>query len=331
MYSLRRKQRRRRKLIKKRLRQGSRFYLKGKTMNITIDEMITETRNKNTYNLDCMSAIEIVTCMNQEDSTVPESIKPHLESIAQIATVFKDTILNGGHVYYMGAGTSGRLGILDAVECPPTFGVSNDLVVGLIAGEQSAIANAKEDAEDDEELGKNDLLDVNLTSKDMVIGLAASGRTPYVIGGLKYANSIGCKTASITCNKNSLLSKVSMYPVDVVVGPEVVTGSTRLKAGTAEKMILNMISTTAMILSGKVYQNLMVDVKPTNEKLNVRAVRIIMDATDCSEEVAKKTLELADDSCKTAIIMILTKQSKTKALELLQQANGHVRKAINNK
>lgn len=297
-------------------------------MRINLEKMTTEQRNPQTMNLDEMSPLQIVTEMNREDAGIPAAIQPHLKEIAQVVEWAAQSLSSGGRIFYMGAGTSGRLGVLDASECPPTFGVSADTVVGLIAGGPSAIMKAVEGAEDDQELGAQDLKDRHLTSKDLVIGLAASGRTPYVIGGIEYAKSIGCKTAGITCNEGSVIGKASDCAIDVVVGPEVLTGSTRLKSGTAEKMILNMISTAAMVQIGKSYGNLMVDVVLSNEKLQVRAENIVMQATGVDRETAKRTIAEAGGRCKTAITMILANCGKEEAQQRLAQANGHVRKAI---
>ena len=290
--------------------------------------MTTEQRNPDTMNLDEMTTLQIVTEMNREDAGIPAAIRPHLPEIAKVAQWGAESLSKGGRIFYMGAGTSGRLGVLDASECPPTFGVSADTVVGLIAGGPSAIMKAVEGAEDNRELGAQDLKDHNLAQNDLVIGLAASGRTPYVIGGIEYAKSIGCWTAAITCNEGSAIGKASDCAIDVVVGPEVLTGSTRLKAGTAEKMILNMISTAAMVQIGKSYGNLMVDVVLSNEKLQVRAENIVMQATGVDRETAKRTIASAGGRCKTAITMILADCTKEEAEQRLAQADGHVRKAI---
>lgn len=290
--------------------------------------MTTEQRNPDTMNLDEMTTLQIVTEMNREDAGIPAAIRPHLPEIAKVAQWGAESLSQGGRIFYMGAGTSGRLGVLDASECPPTFGVSADTVVGLIAGGPSAIMKAVEGAEDNRELGTQDLKDHNLAQNDLVIGLAASGRTPYVIGGIEYAKSIGCRTAAITCNEGSAIGKASDCAIDVVVGPEVLTGSTRLKAGTAEKMILNMISTAAMVQIGKSYGNLMVDVVLSNEKLQVRAENIVMQATGVDRETAKRTIASAGGRCKTAITMILADCTKEEAEQRLAQADGHVRKAI---
>ncbi|MDY6283122.1 MAG: N-acetylmuramic acid 6-phosphate etherase [Erysipelotrichaceae bacterium] len=297
-------------------------------MALNLEKMTTEQRNPDTMNLDEMTTLQIVTEMNREDAGIPAAIRPHLPEIAKVAQWGAESLSQGGRIFYMGAGTSGRLGVLDASECPPTFGVSADTVVGLIAGGPSAIMKAVEGAEDNRELGAQDLKDHNLAQNDLVIGLAASGRTPYVIGGIEYAKSIGCRTAAITCNEGSAIGKASDCAIDVVVGPEVLTGSTRLKAGTAGKMILNMISTAAMVQIGKSYGNLMVDVVLSNEKLQVRAENIVMQATGVDRETAKRTIASAGGRCKTAITMILADCTKEEAEQRLAQADGHVRKAI---
>ncbi len=291
-------------------------------------QMTTELRNEDTMNLDTMSSLEIITVMNREDEKIPKVIHGHLEEIALAADWGVESLLQGGRIFYIGAGTSGRLGVLDASECPPTFGVSPDVVIGLIAGGEKAFTKAVEGAEDSRELAVQDLKDQALAKKDLVIGLAASGRTPYVLGGLEYARSLGCHTVAVSCNADSEISRVAELGIDVVVGPEILTGSTRLKAGTAQKMILNMISTAAMVRTGKAYENLMVDVAQTNEKLRMRALRIVTEATGADRETAEKTLALAGGKCKTAITMILANCSRREAEERLTKAGGFVRKAI---
>ena len=297
-------------------------------IDLNIKKMSTETRNAKTMNLDIMSTLDIVKVMNEEDKLVPLAVEKELTNISKIVDQCVDSLSNNGRIFYLGAGTSGRLGVLDASECPPTFGVEPTLFNGLIAGGSEAFLRAIEGAEDSLDLATSDLKERNLTSKDTVIGIAASGRTPYVIGGLSYAKTIGAHTASISCNKDSKISKYADVSVEVICGPEVVTGSTRLKAGTAQKMILNMISTASMVKMGKVYHNLMVDVVQTNEKLHVRAVHIIMEATGVSEEEASIKLLEADNSAKVAIVMILTSSNKQEAIEKLNKAKGHVREAI---
>lgn len=297
-------------------------------MSLNLKNMSTETRNQNTMNLDIMTPLEVVTVMNQEDAKVPEAIKPALPNIAQCVTWAIQSIEAGGRIIYMGAGTSGRLGVLDAVECPPTFGVAPEVVVGLIAGGEKAFIKAVEGAEDSRELGRQDLVDINLEARDIVIGIAASGRTPYVLGGLAYAKEVGCRTVGISCNPGSAVGAAAELAIEVVPGPECLTGSTRLKSGTCQKLILNMISTATMVGCGKAYQNLMVDVMQTNEKLVVRAQNIVMEATGCDRETAAEKIEIAGGNAKTAITMILADCGLEEARERLQKAKGHVREAI---
>lgn len=291
---------------------------------IDLKKFSTETRNTNTMSLDTMTPLEIVTVMNQEDNKVIAAVNSQLEKIAEVVTWATESLYNDGRIIYMGAGTSGRLGVLDAVECPPTFGVSFENVVGLMAGGEQAFVKAQEGAEDSETSGHDDLVNINLTSSDIVIGLAASGRTPYVIGGLKYAKEVGCKTATISCNENSKIGTYADISIEAVVGPEVLTGSTRLKSGTAQKMILNMISTGSMVGFGKAYSNLMVDVKQSNEKLVVRAQNIVIEATGVTREVAEATLSKSNDSVKVAIVMIMFEVDYEQALSLLKDAKGHI-------
>ena len=297
-------------------------------MSLNLKNMSTETRNQNTMNLDIMSPLEVVTVMNQEDAKVPAAITPALPNIAQCVTWAIESIEAGGRIIYMGAGTSGRLGVLDAVECPPTFGVAPEVVVGLIAGGEKAFVKAVEGAEDSRELGRQDLIDINLEKRDIVIGIAASGRTPYVLGGLAYAQEVGCHTVGISCNPGSAVGAAAELAIEVVPGPECLTGSTRLKSGTCQKLILNMISTATMVGCGKAYQNLMVDVMQTNEKLVVRAQNIVMEATGCEREVAAEKIAIAGGNAKTAITMILADCGLEEAKERLAKARGHVREAI---
>lgn len=305
------------------------FYLKGVLqLSTDLQSLTTETRNPDTMDLDIMSPLEMVTVMNREDAKVPQVISTLLPQIAQAVEWAISSLESGGRVFYIGAGTSGRLGVLDAAECPPTFGVSPDLIVGLIAGGEKAFIKAVEGAEDNRELGKEDLAAYNLRSNDLVIGIAASGRTPYVIGGLTYAREVGCRTVAISCNKDSDISKVADLAIEALVGPEVLTGSTRLKAGTAQKLILNMISTAAMVGIGKAYQNLMVDVIQTNEKLCIRAEKIVMEATGVDRDTARAKIAEAEGSVKTAIIMILLDCTVEEAKERLRRSRGHVREAI---
>ena len=297
-------------------------------MSLNLKNMSTETRNQNTMNLDIMTPLEVVTVMNNEDAKVPEAIKPALPNIAQCVTWAIQSIEAGGRIIYMGAGTSGRLGVLDAVECPPTFGVAPEVVVGLIAGGEKAFVKAVEGAEDSRELGHDDLVNINLEARDIVIGIAASGRTPYVLGGLAYAKEVGCHTVAISCNPGSAIGQAAELAIEVVPGPECLTGSTRLKSGTCQKLILNMISTATMVGCGKAYQNLMVDVMQTNEKLVVRAQNIVMEATGCDRETAAEKIAIAGGNAKTAITMILADCGLEEARARLEKAKGHVREAI---
>lgn len=296
-----------------------------------LSKMMTETRNPNTMDLDQMSALQIVTAMNQEDRRVPEGIEPVLPQIAAVVDAVEAAFCKGGRLFYLGAGTSGRLGVLDASECPPTFGVDPGMVVGLIAGGDRALRFPIEGAEDSRELGRQDLVDHNLTANDVVVGIAASGRTPYVLGALEYARSLGCTTAAIACNKNSAVGQAADIAIEAQVGPEVLTGSTRLKAGTAQKMILNMISTGAMVRIGKAYHNLMVDVVQSNEKLQTRAENIVMEATGVERKEARAVIDAAGGKVKLAITMILTDKDAVQAQQLLEQAGGRVRDAIRQK
>ena len=296
-------------------------------MNTDIAKLSTEQRNPESMNLDQMTPLEICTLMNEQDSLVIQAVHEQLPSIAKASALAAEHLKKGGRLIYCGAGTSGRLGVLDAVECPPTFGVSSDTVVGLMAGGAGTMAHAKEDAEDHAEYGKEDLQNIHCNENDFVIGLAASGRTPYVIGALDYASSVGAATAAIACNSGSLIGKHADIAIEPVCGPEVLTGSTRLKSGTAQKMILNMISTSVMIQCGKVYQNLMVDVKPTNEKLVRRAESIIMSATGCTQPEAEKARIESDGHVKTAIVMKLKHCSREQAEILLKNAEGFVSRA----
>ncbi len=297
-------------------------------MTLNLAKIATEIRNPNTMELDMMTPLELITVMNEEDANVPKVIKPQLPQIARCIQWTTASVESGGRIIYMGAGTSGRLGVLDAVECPPTFGVSPDVVVGLIAGGERAFVRAVEGAEDSRDLGQQDLKEIGLSSRDTVIGIAASGRTPYVLGGLAYAKSIGCHTAAIACNRGSEIGKLAELAIEVTPGPEVLTGSTRLKAGTCQKLILNMISTATMVQCGKAYENLMVDVMQTNEKLVARAQNIVMAATGVEREVAREKIAEAGGSCKLAITMILANCDLETAKNRLDRAKGRVREAI---
>ena len=297
---------------------------------IILEGLSTETRNPETMNLDEMTSLEIVKSMNIEDSKVPFVISKLLPEISKVVDIAAEALKNKGRIFYIGAGTSGRLGVVDSSECPPTFNASPNDFIGLIAGGEKAFIKAVEGAEDSEDLGKQDLLNKNFNRNDICIGLAASGRTPYVIGGLKYAKSIGAKTVSISCNKDSKIGKIADISIEAIVGPEVLTGSTRLKAGTAQKLILNMISTGAMILNGKSYKNLMVDLQMTNKKLETRGINIIKEATGVDENEAKEYIKKANGSVKIAIVMILSNCDYEIAKNKLDKSEGKVRLAIKN-
>lgn len=293
-----------------------------------LEKLTTEKRNPNTMEIDKKSIKEILQIMNKEDQYVPIAVSKELDKIESAIKLVIDSFNLGGRLIYIGAGTSGRLGVLDASECPPTFGVDPTMVQGIIAGGKTAITQAIEGAEDNETLGGDDLKAIELSNKDTVVGIAASGRTPYVIGALKYAKSIGAKTVSISNNKNSIIGRLADVAIEVETGPEVITGSTRLKAGTAQKLILNMISTVSMIGIGKVFENLMVDVQPTNQKLKERSKRIIMEATGVDYETASKVFEEANQNVKTAIVMILLNCDYETAVENLKKAKGFIRKTL---
>lgn len=291
-----------------------------------INKMTTEQRNEKTMHLDELSTEDFVALMNQEDQTVAQAIAKENTSIARVIDTVIEGFKQGGRLIYMGAGTSGRLGVLDAAECVPTFSVTRDDVIGLIAGGAKAMTEAVEGAEDSKTLGKQDLKHLKLNETDTVIGLAASGRTPYVIGGLEYANTISANTAAIACNKNTAIGAVADIAIEIEVGPEILTGSTRLKSGTAQKLVLNMISTGAMVGIGKVYENLMVDVQPTNEKLRRRALNIISEVANTSESESKELFHDSNGHVKAAIVMGLHDITYEEAVERLEKANGFIRK-----
>lgn len=293
-----------------------------------LTKLTTERRNERTMHLDELSSLEILTIMNEEDAKVPLAIKEELPTINTVVEEIIKSFNKGGRLIYIGAGTSGRLGILDAAECVPTFGTDPEMVQGIIAGGNSAMTVAVEGAEDSKELAIEDLKNIKLNENDTVIGIAASGRTPYVIGGLEYAKSVNATTATIACNKNAEISNYAEFPIEVDAGAEVLTGSTRLKAGTTQKLILNMLSTVSMIGIGKVYNNLMVDVKATNEKLVERSKRIIMEATGCDYPTAENTFETSNQNVKLAIIMILTDVTKEEAEEKLTKGKGFIKNSI---
>ncbi|NSW90744.1 MAG: N-acetylmuramic acid 6-phosphate etherase [Firmicutes bacterium] len=295
---------------------------------MNLGQLITEQRNQNTKNIDRLDTLEILKLINEEDKTVAFCVEKVIPDISKAIEIVVESFKKGGRLFYVGTGTSGRIAIADAAECPPTFGVPPDMVQGIIAGGDTAMRTPVEDTEDNEEQGGIDIRAKGCCEKDVVMGITASGRTPYVIGALKEAREIGAKTISLSNNPDSAIGKIADHKIEVVTGPEVIMGSTRMKAGTSQKMILNMITTTAMIKLGKVYSNLMVDMIPTNKKLIDRAVRLIMHATGISFEQAERYLAMAGNSVKAAIVMIEAEVDIAEAEELLKKADGVVAKAI---
>ncbi|MDW2322532.1 N-acetylmuramic acid 6-phosphate etherase [Vibrio sp. 1159] len=293
-----------------------------------LSHLVSEGRNPDTMDIDLLPSLDIVQRINQQDKLVPLAVEKVLPEIAEAVDKITEAFKVGGRLFYIGAGTSGRLGVLDASECPPTFGTDPEMVVGIIAGGKEAMFRAKEGAEDDPALGEQDLKENTLTQRDVVVGIAASGRTPYVIGGLEYANELGATTVALSCNPDSPIADIADIAISPVVGPEALTGSTRLKSGTAQKLALNMLTTASMIRLGKSYQNLMVDVKATNAKLVARAARIVMQATDCTNQEAKTALKETDYDAKLAILMILTGLDRESATEQLNAKQGYLRKVV---
>jgi len=289
---------------------------------------LTEERNPLTINIDTLPTLDMLMLINAEDQKVALAVRDELQNIAAAVDAITSRMQHGGRLIYMGAGTSGRLGVLDASECPPTFGTPRELVVGLIAGGDIALTDAIEGAEDDQIGGTHEIAKLNVSENDSVVSIAASGRTPYAIGGLEEAKKRGALTVSIACNRPSPLEELAEIGIALIVGPEVVSGSTRLKAGTAQKMVLNMISTAVMIRLGKTYTNLMVDVQPTNIKLRQRARRIVADATGLTLEQATQILQESDGEVKTAIVAALANVSPVVARQRLLKTGGFVRKAI---
>ena len=275
-----------------------------------------------------MSSLEIVETINREDQAIADAVRKEAPSIARAADAVVTSLQNGGRLIYIGAGTSGRLGVLDASECPPTFNTDPKQVVGLIAGGYSALVQSIEGAEDFPEYGKKDLEEIELVKKDTVVGIATSGRTPYVIGGVEYANSLGCETVGLVCNAESELAKVAKVTICPIVGPEIVTGSTRMKAGTATKLVLNSITTAAMIRLGKTFGNLMVDLRATNSKLRDRSRRIVRDLGKVTDDKAAELLGLCDGEVKTAIVMAHRNVDAIASRQLLLTAKGHLRLAL---
>ncbi len=294
----------------------------------TLSSLVSEERNPDTMDLDTLSSIELVTKINTQDKLVPLAIEKELPHIATAVDAITQAFNSGGRLLYIGSGTSGRLGILDASECPPTFGVDNNMVIGLISGGKDAVFKSIEKAEDSADMGQQDLINQSLCNKDVVVGIAASGRTPYVVGALKYAKSIGAVSIALSCNTDAEISRHADISISPVVGPEVLTGSTRLKSGTAQKLVLNMLTTASMVRVGKCYQNLMVDVKASNDKLVARAIRIVMQATECTKNEAADVLSQCQYEVKTAILMKLTGLSYEEATNSLTACKAHLRQAI---
>jgi N-acetylmuramic acid 6-phosphate etherase len=297
-------------------------------MKINLSQMVTESRNPASSQIDTLPTLDMLAVINSEDQKVPLAVAATLPAIAKVVDLVVEAFACGGRLIYCGAGTSGRLGILDASECPPTYGTPREQVVGLIAGGHTAILQAVENAEDNPQMGEQDLRNLGFNARDVLVGIAASGRTPYVLGAMAYARSVGATAVAISCNPNSAMSQAADIAIEPVVGPEVVTGSSRMKAGTAQKLILNMITTGAMIRSGKVYSNLMVDVEATNAKLVQRQVNIVVEATECSPEEAEEALNQCQRHCKTAIVMILGGLSAPEASAVLSNNKGFIRQAL---
>lgn len=295
---------------------------------VDVKKISTEGRNQNTMDIDLLSTTEMLVKINNEDKTVAYAVEKAIPQISLTVDAAVDCLEKGGRIIYIGAGTSGRLGVLDAVECPPTYGVSPDLVVGLMAGGMKATSFAVEGAEDRKDFAVEDLQGINLTSNDIVIGIAASGRTPYVIGGIEYAKTIGAKTSCITTSSGSVLASMVDFPIEAVTGAEVINGSTRMKSGTAQKLICNMISTSCFIKMGKVYENMMIDLQATNEKLVARSLGIISELTGYTKETAIEKLN-EYGSVKKVLISYFTRCEDIKKIEAaLEKVNGNIRKAI---
>jgi N-acetylmuramic acid 6-phosphate etherase len=293
-----------------------------------LERLVSEGRNPKTLDIDLLPTLEILKKINDEDRGVPEAVAAVMPEIALAVDRIVEAFKKGSRLVYMGAGTSGRLGVLDASECPPTFGVPEGMVVGLIAGGRDALVQAIEGAEDEPEAGAKALENIGLTANDVLVGIAVSGRTPYVIGGLNYARQVGATTVALSCNTASVIAGIADIAISPVVGPEVLTGSSRLKAGTAQKLVLNMLTTASMIRIGKSYQNLMVDVHASNKKLVARASRIVMQATDCSAEQAREALDRTHNDVKQAILVTMTGMGVEDARKTLLNAGGFLRTAI---
>ncbi|MBD2815692.1 N-acetylmuramic acid 6-phosphate etherase [Xenorhabdus sp. Flor] len=297
-------------------------------MKFDLNNLVTESRNPASTHIDELSTLNMLRVINDEDKKVAVAVEQTLPQVALVVDKVAEAFHQGGRLIYSGAGTSGRLGILDASECPPTYGTKPEQVVGLIAGGYQAILKAVENAEDNRQLGADDLKVLHFNEKDVLVGIAASGQTPYVLGAMEYAKSVGATIACISCNPGSPMTQLADIAITPIVGPEIITGSSRMKAGTAQKLVLNMITTGAMIRTGKVYGNLMVDVEATNAKLVERQKNIVMAATECSRETAEQALNACNGHCKTAIVMILSRISAEEARMLLTEHQGFIRPAI---
>ncbi len=295
-----------------------------------ITRLQTEQPNPASRNIDTKSSLEIIRIINNEDKKVPLAVEKALPEIAEIIDKTVEAFQNGGRLFYVGAGTSGRLGVLDASECPPTYGVSRDMVQGIIAGGSEALVRSVEWAEDDEEAGKAALNERGITENDVVIGITASGQAPFVIGAMKRGREVGACVGAISCNSNSRIFEYAGHRIFVDAGPEIVAGSTRMKSGTAQKLVLNMITTASMIRLGKVYNNLMVDLVPVNNKLIQRSINLIMTASGCSEAEARKAFEDSDRHPKTAIVAVILDIPALQARKLLEHSGGRVGMAIQN-
>ena len=295
---------------------------------IDITKISTEKRNENTKNIDIATTCDMLKMINNEDKMVPMAVEGAIDQIAVVVDVVTEAFVNGGRLIYIGAGTSGRLGVLDASECPPTYGVSKDMVIGIIAGGDRALRDSMEGVEDSKDEAIKDLKKIHITDKDVIVGIAASGRTPYAIGAIEYANSIGAKTACVTTSDKSEIALIAQYPIEAKTGAEPVTGSTRMKSGTAQKLILNMITTASMVKIGKVYENLMIDVQMTNNKLVSRAQGIVMEITGVDHETAENYLNKYR-SVKFAIFSIMSKiEDKQKIADILKTHKGNIRESL---
>jgi N-acetylmuramic acid 6-phosphate etherase len=304
------------------------LFIEMEESRIKLDKLVTEQRNPDSIEIDRVDTLEMLRIINREDQKVALAVRDVLPSIAKAVDVIAQHLAGGGRLVYAGAGTSGRLGILDASECPPTFGVEPTQVQGIIAGGRDAITSAVEDAEDNGESASLELRKIRFSADDVLVGITASGRTPYVIGAMEWALMVGAPVIGISCNPSSAIAALADIAITPVVGPEVITGSTRLKAGTAQKLVLNMLSTGAMVKLGKVFGNLMVDVEATNAKLVERQIQIVIAATRCSREAAITALNESQSHCKTAIVMLKANINAIAAKEALAHANGHTRKAL---